>query len=184
MKTIDFFKDGGFYILDAPGHAVGHVNALAGTATSQDGLDDTFIFLEADSYHLGSQLRPNPYTPFPSSIEIPSFSHCPCPGELFERIHPLPVGGDPSVTPFQIIPEESVAINIKDAREVIRRIQAFDADGRVFVVNAHEWNYYDVLEVFPESANEWKTKGWKEKARWRVLEGFQGAVDLIFTDRT
>ncbi|KAF3232432.1 hypothetical protein TWF192_002457 [Orbilia oligospora] len=183
MKAIDFFNDGSFYILDAPGHAVGHINALARTTTSQDGLNDSFIFLGADSYHLGSQLRPNSYTPLPSSVEIPSFLPCPCPGELFERIHPLPVGGNPSLTPFHIIPEKSVAINFKDAREVISKIQVFDADERVLVLNAHEWNYYDVLDVFPESANEWKRKGWKEKARWRFLGSFQGAVDLIFTDR-
>ncbi|KAK6530723.1 hypothetical protein TWF281_007562 [Arthrobotrys megalospora] len=183
MKAIDFFNDGSFYILDAPGHADGHINALARTTISQDSLDDTFIFLGADSYHLGSQLRPNSYTSLPTSVDIPNLTPCPCPGELFERIHPLPVGGDPSRTPFHIIPEKSVAINAKAAQEVINKIQAFDADERVFVLNAHEWNYYDVLEVFPKTANGWKKKGWKEKARWRFLGDFQRAVDLAATTR-
>ncbi|KAK6500378.1 hypothetical protein TWF481_010721 [Arthrobotrys musiformis] len=183
MKAIDFFNDGSFYILDAPGHAVGHINALARTTASPNGENDTFIFLGADSYHIDSQLRPNAHTPLPKSIEIPRLSPCPCPGEIFEHIHPLPLGGNPSLTPFQIIHEKSVAVDVPSAREVINKIQAFDADERVFVINAHEWSYYDVLEIFPESANGWRRKGWKEKARWRFLAGFQGAVELAFTDR-
>ncbi|KAF3931938.1 hypothetical protein ABW20_dc0101267 [Dactylellina cionopaga] len=180
MKAIDFFGDGSFYFLDAPGHAVGHINALARTTTSasDNGGKDTFIFLGADSYHVGSQLRPNEYTPLPQSIELMNFNPCPCPGELFEKINPLPLGGHASKTPFHIIPEKSVALNAAQAQEVISKLQVFDADENIFVVNAHEWNYYDILEVFPKSANHWKEKGWKDKSRWRFLQEFQKAVDI------
>ncbi|EPS36177.1 hypothetical protein H072_10251 [Dactylellina haptotyla CBS 200.50] len=187
MRAIDFFQDGSFYILDAPGHAHGHINALARTTTSSPGSDnfqvedvgaDTFMFLGADSYHLGSQIRPNEYTPLPGSIQLQGFTACPCPGEIFERLHPLPVGGDPKTTPFYIIPEKSVAVDVNDARDVIKKIQVFDADENILVLNAHEWNYYDVLELFPKSAHGWKKATWKERMRWRFLEDFQKAVEI------
>ncbi|KAJ6257339.1 Cytochrome P450 monooxygenase andK [Drechslerella dactyloides] len=177
LKAIDFFADGSFYLLDAPGHAVGHINALARTTSSPD----TFIFLGADSYHLGAQLRPNEHTPLPDVIEIEGFSPCPCPGDLLTRIHPaLPAGENAArTTPFYSIPEKSVAVDSARAQDVVCKIQAFDADEDILVLNAHEWNYYDVLELFPRRANGWKEKGWKDRARWRFLRELQGAVDLV-----
>ncbi|KAF3910619.1 hypothetical protein ABW21_db0204352 [Orbilia brochopaga] len=178
LKALDYFGDGSFYLLDAPGHAIGHVNALARTTCSPD----TFIFLGADSYHFGAQLRPNEHTPLPDVIELEGFSPCPCPGDLLARIHPaLPTSGENAArtTPFYIIPEKSVATDAARAQDVISKIQAFDADERVLVLNAHEWNYYDVLELFPRRANEWKEKGWKERARWRFLKELQKAIDLV-----
>ncbi|KAK6359057.1 hypothetical protein TWF696_000226 [Orbilia brochopaga] len=178
LKAIDFFNDGSFYLLDAPGHAVGHVNALARTTSSPD----TFIYLGADSFHLGAQLRPNEHTLLPDVIKLEGFSPCPCPGDLLTRIHPALAAGDENAartTPFYIIPEGSVAVDASLAQDVIRKIQAFDADERVFVMNAHEWNYHDVLELLPRRANEWQEKGWKERARWRFLKELQGAVDLV-----
>ncbi|EWC48878.1 hypothetical protein DRE_00183 [Drechslerella stenobrocha 248] len=173
MKAIDFFHDGSFYLLDAPGHAVGHINALARTTS------DTFIFIGADSYHFGAQLRPNEHTPLPDVIELENFNPCPCPGELFDRIHPLAASGNTKCSPFYVVSEGSVAADVAHARRVIQKIQVFDADENVLVLNAHEWNYHDVLDLFPCSANNWQEKGWKMKARWRFLEEFQNAVDLV-----
>ncbi|KAK6530361.1 hypothetical protein TWF694_003717 [Orbilia ellipsospora] len=184
MRAIDFFNDGSFYILDAPGHAFGHLNALARTTSGKvSGGRDTFIYMGADSFHLGSQIRPNEHIPLPDSIYLPSMIPCPCPGELFERIHPSSLseesnGGDPKTTPFHVIPREgSVAVDVDDARDVIRKIQAFDADEDILVISAHEWNYFDVLECFPGTANEWKKDGWKGRMRWRFLEEFKDGVE-------
>jgi glyoxylase-like metal-dependent hydrolase (beta-lactamase superfamily II) len=44
--SIDYFKDGSLYIIDAPGHIAGHVNLLA--RTSPDG---GWIYLAGDSAH-------------------------------------------------------------------------------------------------------------------------------------
>jgi len=45
-RSLDFFGDGSLYIIDAPGHLVGHVNILA--RTSKDG---AWIYLAGDSAH-------------------------------------------------------------------------------------------------------------------------------------
>ncbi|CAI0645418.1 unnamed protein product [Colletotrichum noveboracense] len=47
FPAIDYFGDGSFYILDAPGHTVGHVNALARVTTNPD----SFILMGADTCH-------------------------------------------------------------------------------------------------------------------------------------
>jgi hypothetical protein len=46
FKAFDYFGDGSFYILDSPGHAVGHINALARTSASPK---PSFIHLGGDS---------------------------------------------------------------------------------------------------------------------------------------
>jgi glyoxylase-like metal-dependent hydrolase (beta-lactamase superfamily II) len=48
-RALDFFGDGSLYIVDAPGHLPGHINALA--RTSPDG---GWIFLAGDSAHYWS----------------------------------------------------------------------------------------------------------------------------------
>jgi glyoxylase-like metal-dependent hydrolase (beta-lactamase superfamily II) len=47
--TLDLFKDGSLYVIDAPGHLAGHINLLARTS---DG-DGTFswVYLAGDSCH-------------------------------------------------------------------------------------------------------------------------------------
>lgn len=84
MRAIDFFGDGSFFFLDAPGHAVGHINALARTSTNPS----TFIYMGGDSFHHCAALRPNEYMPLPKSIEVPNLNPYPCPGDLFHSFHP------------------------------------------------------------------------------------------------
>ncbi|KAK4443450.1 beta-lactamase-like protein [Podospora aff. communis PSN243] len=57
LRAHDYFGDGSFYLLDAPGHSLGHLNALARTTTDPD----TFIFMAADSVHLGGDSKTVPY---------------------------------------------------------------------------------------------------------------------------
>src|SRR5262249_37320256 len=45
-RAYDFYGDGSLYIVDAPGHAPGHVNILARTSA-----DGAWIYLAADSPH-------------------------------------------------------------------------------------------------------------------------------------
>ncbi|KAM0411091.1 hypothetical protein ACHAPD_010916 [Fusarium lateritium] len=49
FRGFDFFGDGSFYLLDTPGHAIGHVAGLARTTTDPD----TFIFMGGDLCHHG-----------------------------------------------------------------------------------------------------------------------------------
>ncbi|EFX03459.1 metallo-beta-lactamase superfamily protein [Grosmannia clavigera kw1407] len=51
FKTIDYFSDGSFYLLDTPGHAIGHTSALARVSKGFNGEKDTFVFLGGDLCH-------------------------------------------------------------------------------------------------------------------------------------
>ncbi|KAL8674885.1 MAG: hypothetical protein Q9168_000688 [Polycauliona sp. 1 TL-2023] len=55
FPAIDYFGDGSFYLLDAPGHAVGHICGLARVTSSPS----SFIFMGADACHHAALLRPN-----------------------------------------------------------------------------------------------------------------------------
>jgi len=172
MKAIDYFGDGSFFFLDAPGHAVGHINALARTSTNPD----TFIYMGGDSFHHCAALRPNEYTPLPNSIKIPNLNPCPCPRDLFSHFHPCAT--QTITTPFVVVGEKSPAIDVTAAREVVDKIKAFDADENILVIAAHDWSLKDVIEFYPKPANSWKAKGWKENGRWQFLVDFQKAIDL------
>ena len=197
LNAIDYFGDGSFYLLDAPGHMIGHLNALARTSCNPD----TFIYMGADSFHHGSVLKPNEYTHLPSSIDLGSVSSgifpSSCPGELFHSMHPSHPSrhpdeqpdyaaainqGSPDSTPFLTLSRQadgkSLAHDYDAGRATVEKIKVFDADERVFVVIAHDNSLRDVLEFFPKSANEWKEKGWKEQGRWRFLKDFEKAVEI------
>jgi len=174
MKAIDYFGDGSFFFLDAPGHAIGHINALARTSTNPD----TFIYMGGDSFHHCAALRPNQYTHLPSSIEVPNLNPYPCPGDLFNQFHPCATQGTTNSSPFVVVGEKSPAIDVTAAREVVDKIKAFDADENILVIAAHDWSLKDVIQFYPQSANAWKEKEWKEKGRWRFLVDFQKAIDL------
>ena len=174
LRAIDFFGDGSLYFVDAPGHAVGHINALARTSK------DTFIFMGADSFHHPAALRPSEGVPLPASIKVPGLIPSPCPGELLESLHPCAgqPGSKPSRTPFVKVGEKSPAIDLAAARDTLHKIESFDADSHVMVISAHDWSLKDIVEFYPHKANDWKKKGWKEAGRWRFLAEFQKAVDL------
>jgi hypothetical protein len=54
--AIDYFGDGSFYLLNAPGHIIGNLSALARTSVSPDIL---FMLLGGDVALHASQLRPS-----------------------------------------------------------------------------------------------------------------------------
>ncbi|KAI1123111.1 beta-lactamase-like protein [Nemania abortiva] len=164
LRAHDYFGDGSFYLLDAPGHALGHMNALARTSADPA----TFIFLAADSVHLGGEIRPTKDLPLPNVIDVPNIVPRPCPADELLKIHPrgsrtLPyLGLDPS------FPED-----FEGAEATIEAVMRFDADDRVLVVFAHDVSMYGTVEFFPTKANEWKRKGWKSAGRWAFLADLQ-----------
>jgi len=146
---------------------VGHVNALARTSTSPD----TFIFMAADSVHLGGELRPSTSMPLPEQVDVPGIVPRPCPCRLLSKIHPR----HSTTTPFLGL-DPSFPENLEEAEQTIRLIQYFDADERVLVVFAHDVSLFDIVEFYPRKANDWNKKGWKEKGRWAFLPQLQKAV--------
>ena len=63
-KAFDFYGDGSFYLLDTPGHAIGHMCGLARTSADPP----EFIYMGGDIAHHGGEFRPTEYLPIPEKI--------------------------------------------------------------------------------------------------------------------
>lgn len=172
LRALDWFGDGSFYLLNTPGHAVGHISALARATSAglNTSSDDTFIFLAGDVCHHAGELRPHEALPLPVTLTTPSqskdrYKHM----QEYRNLHPYRCTDKPFYQP------SSGGFNL-DAEMMKRtadKVAAFDADPRVFVMLAHDHWLLDVIEPFPEWANEWKERDWDTKARWRFLQDFE-----------
>ncbi len=182
FPACDFFGDGSFFLLDSPGHAIGHMCGLARTTAGTPGANDTFIFMGGDACHHGGEFRPTAYRPLPPEISpnpLDPGSGKPCSGELFEAIHRHQSGSEPFFEVAVLGDGKGVAHDAEEATRTIRKLEAFDACPDVFVVIAHDDAILDVVDVFPRDANGWKVKGWAEKVRWAFLRDFKKAVDRV-----
>lgn len=181
FKAFDYFGDGSFYILDSPGHAIGHVNALARTHIDPPG----FVHLGGDSIHHAGEIRPTEYLPLPDNIEpspVPHLHGTSCPGHIF-----TPILREGSKTkhilefqdPFKGLVEEqkfSIIYDDPTLRETVVKDEELDASRDVFTLIAHDWSLKGVISEWPETLNNWREKGWKQGTRWKFLEDFGEAV--------
>ncbi|WAO95518.1 Lactamase-B domain-containing protein [Fusarium falciforme] len=173
IRAVDYFQDGSFFLLDSPGHTVGHMAALARTTPS------TFVLMGADTAHHCGSFRPSQYLPLPENISPSPFSNPPflpgsiCPGEVLVKVHPQQVRDKPFYQNLSEAPDRNVA----EAEKSVGKVIELDARDDVFVVVAHDSTLLDVINFFPDKVNDWKENGWKEKSRWRFLKDFHGAVE-------
>jgi glyoxylase-like metal-dependent hydrolase (beta-lactamase superfamily II) len=177
FRAFDFYGDGSFYLLDTPGHAIGHLCALARTTANPP----TFMFLGGDIAHHAGEFRPTEYLPLPDSI-TPSPLQAPfaaqatfCPGEVFEAIHPSKSRTKPFFSPST--GEHAVHADVAETRRSIEKLTEFDAYDNVFSVIAHDQSLFDVVEFYPKAANQWKEKGWAREGQWRFLGEFRAGID-------
>lgn len=86
FQAYDFYSDGSFYLLNSPGHAVGHMSALARTTADPP----SFMLLGGDITHHCGEFRPTQCTPLPDMISPNPLPHksSACPGKMFLAIHP------------------------------------------------------------------------------------------------
>ncbi|KAI0543368.1 beta-lactamase-like protein [Xylaria curta] len=174
FRALDFFGDGSFFLLDAPGHDWGHLNGLVRTTSNPD----TFIFLGGDTVHHGGEIRPSPYIPLPNEV------HFPLPGHILEQVDSVcPTGSqfrDLNVKrgrkPNQPFLDPVLVVDMADAVDSINKAQDADAQSNIFFIFAHDASIQGVVDFFPLSANEWKEKGWKEQHQWRFLADFTPAL--------
>jgi len=178
FRAHDYFDDGSFYILDAPGHTISHICALA-RVTSEP---DTFIFLGADACHHGGEFRPTAYLPLPEKINLgPLHKHADtdaamyfCPGSMFEKLAPT------ANRPFYRASKAFAYDSVK-ADETIEKLEVFDAVHNVWVVIAHDRSLLEPgmgVDFFPlGNVNGWKEKGLAEKTRWRFLKDLKKAAE-------
>jgi len=173
LRTIDWFEDGSFYLLEAPGHTADHILALARTSP------DKFVLLAGDGAHHCGEFRPAPLVPLPDTISpsplepLMSTSVCPC--SLFERIHPNPESF--RTTPFY----EASAPMVEDPvthRSTLDAIKTFDASPDVLVILTHDASLLDVIEFFPKAdlAGWEKRPSKKDVGQWRFLSDFSKGV--------
>ena len=171
FPAYDYFGDGSFYLLNSPGHAIGHMCGLARTTTGPD----TFIFMGGDACHHGGEFRPTQYLPLPTSISpspLSSMSMNVCPGAIFEAIHRHKRADEPFLEV-----SENLSYDRAEATECILKVEEFDGNDDVFTVIAHDMSLKDVVDFFPKQANDWKSKEWGINGRWRFLQDFMDAID-------
>lgn len=168
FRAYDYFGDGSFYILDTPGHAVGHLSGLARTTTSPD----TFIFMGGDLCHHSGELRPSKHLRIPAEMSRHSPAlRLPCPGAVYERL--LTERGRAVDEPFF---EPAIGFDMKETIASIVKAQDADAIDNVWFVYAHDPSLIGTVDLFPASANGWKEKNWREDTLWAFLKDFDVAV--------
>jgi len=121
----------------------------------------------------------------------------PCPAELLEstrksistKYFPLPIHTDGSGdfdlsarnTPLLTVPEGPSAYADREVSIRSQKIlgHLFDVHPDIFIVIAHDFSLEETIRLFPESLDDWKEKGWKEKSIWEFLkdERFKGAKE-------
>jgi len=165
FDAFDFFGDGSFYLLDAPGHAKGHLCGLARTTANPA----SFVFMGADACHHPGILRPTDYLPLPRSITPSPLSSThaadgsiiACPGSILQT---LCLNQNPTV-PFFEVPNSVLFSDHDAAMETVRKIQELDATPAVLVVLAHDLSLRERVPLFPEKVNDWRKLGLKENIR-------------------
>ncbi|KGQ05143.1 hypothetical protein BBAD15_g9601 [Beauveria bassiana D1-5] len=190
----DYFGDGSFYLLDVPGHTIGHICGFARTTP------DTFIFMGADCSHYAGMLRPTEYVPMPDTIPpgtLDPYFPPVCPCSAFTVLHPKAGTSDHAKPlsearsqPFYDVTRNPQGIyELADlAQESVDKVKALDAQDNVLICLAHDVALVDILPLYNNDAsadiNDWKDCGYKEKTRWGFLndlprDGERGRPPLV-----
>ncbi|KAJ5521066.1 hypothetical protein N7463_001519, partial [Penicillium fimorum] len=172
MNAYDYFGDGSFYLLDAPGHAIGHLCGLVRTTT----IPDTFIFLAGDAVHHAAELRPSEHLPIPNAISphpidslVSTGSFCP--GHILEDLQ-ISRGLSPGTPFFNPMAGYSPA----DIISTLSNVQNADCTDNIFVIFSHDTHVSKIVDLFPLSLNQWKLEGWGELAKWKFLQDFESVI--------
>ncbi|KAM5380137.1 hypothetical protein ACJZ2D_003784 [Fusarium nematophilum] len=168
FPTFDYFGDGSFYLLDSPGHAVGHLCGLARTTKNPD----TFVLLGGDVCHYAGIFRPSKYLPVPDHIAPhpcrPHDNTVLCPGEAFDRLQKSR-GRASTDSLFDL----TFGLDIDLARATAAQLQELDCNEDIFVIVAHDSTVRDGVPHFPESLNDWKTRGLGAGLKWAFLRDLE-----------
>ncbi|KAI4718770.1 Metallo-hydrolase/oxidoreductase [Aureobasidium sp. EXF-10727] len=167
FDAYDFYGDGSFYLLNSPGHAIGHISALARTTAEPS----TFMLLGGDIAHHCGEFRPSRYAPLPDFISPSPLSHRAggCPGKLFLASHPKNCPDAPFFDPVRTGGWHHAAQQAKDSIDNLIIADAYD---HIFPVMAHDCSLAGIVDFYPEKANDWMAKGWKKKSYWGFLRDF------------
>ncbi|ETS84468.1 hypothetical protein PFICI_02493 [Pestalotiopsis fici W106-1] len=176
FDAVDFFGDGSFYLIDLPGHALGHIGGVVRTTTNPD----TFAVLSGDLYHIAGELRPNVQKPLPAHISLaPPRGNTDAkestvyPRSALERLQTAR-GRDVDEPFFEVV--SAVAHDAALANEMLKKAQIPDALENILFLAAHDDALIDVANFFPDTANNWKELGWKKRLEWAFLTHFAPSI--------
>jgi len=178
FNAYDYFGDGSFYLLDSPGHSVGHLTALARVTTAGDenSEHDSFVLMGADACHHPGVLRPTEYLPLPAHLSpspLKLFAHT-CPGEVLQHLQPRDNPAEPFFTVSPILfPDHEAAL------DTVRKIAELDAADNIFIILAHDESIKSHIDMFPRPINDWKVKDLRRKTRWLFCKDFASALDEV-----
>ncbi|PTB59875.1 hypothetical protein M431DRAFT_70982 [Trichoderma harzianum CBS 226.95] len=162
FDAFDYFGDGSFYLLNAPGHATGHMCALARTTVDPP----SFVFMGADACHHPGVLRPSQYLTLPQPTSSGSqylSSYGGCPGDLLTQLGKWKKSlQEPffEVARGPLFPDHDAAV------DTVAKIQELDAAGNIFVLIAHDDSLGDKLPLYPARLNNWEAKDLGKATRW------------------
>ena len=189
FPAYDYFGDGSLYLLDAPGHAIGHICALARTTDSSSPTGPTFMFLGGDFAHHAGEFRPSKCLPIPRHIApnpLRDITDPPlgslatlaaCPGHIFEDLNHSRGRTAPNQEFFTTVaPEGGSTLDAELTYRTITKVQAVDCRDDIFVIFAHDDSLLGIVELFPKYATDWKAKGWHRDGKWAFLKHFASAL--------
>lgn len=169
FRAVDFFKDGSFWLLECPGHTGHHMGALCRTT------EHSWALLGADCCHTVGQIRPNQFRPLPDSVPVSILSsttaaqgsqgRCLC-GHLARLLQLAPESGEPGAF-YNLSP--ALQEDLEKAKGTLEKLRAFDGREDVMIMLAHDATLLDVIDLFPRSVNDWRSRGWANDARWKFL---------------
>lgn len=174
FQALDYFGNGSFYLLDSPGHAVGHLCGLVRTTVDPD----TFVLLGGDVCHYSGIMRPSEHLPMPDCISPhPCRMNTPneasptmlCPGGAWEELQ-RSRGRQATDSLFHM----TFGLDIPLAKKTVKCLQEIDCDDNVLVIIAHDSVVRDAAPHFPASLNDWKARGLGTKVRWSFLRDLAG----------
>jgi glyoxylase-like metal-dependent hydrolase (beta-lactamase superfamily II) len=168
FRGFDFFGDGSFYVLDTPGHAIGHLAGLARTTSNPD----TFIFMGGDLCHHGGEIRPSRHLRIPKEVNIgtPQMA-LPCPGAVYEDLQIRR-----NRAPDEPFFEPAIGLDIPETIETIKKAQDADKEDNVWFIYAHDPSLHGIVDLFPKAANDWKEKKWRNETLWTFLQDFEADI--------
>ncbi|KAK4210334.1 hypothetical protein QBC37DRAFT_322319 [Rhypophila decipiens] len=197
LAAIDYFGDGSLYLLDTPGHAVGHICALA-RVTSSTRMDtpDTFVLLAGDAFHHPGELRPSEWLRIPDKLAVTVDRDPKSQVSPESHAHTIIDSSDSGMKG----PVSPALQKRKDgqrwhhdpvrAAQTLHRLQEFDAQKNILVLAAHDESLLDldlnlgmglgsedVPAFFPKGTlDNWFEYGLKDKLTWVFLRDFIGAI--------
>jgi hypothetical protein len=167
FAAYDYFGDGSFYLLDAPGHSIAHMCAAARTSANPD----TFVFMGADACHHVGVLRPSEWLHLPRELDPPIPGIPRCFGDLIHSLHPR---RSDRLAFFE--PSTKMFPDYEAALRTVKAMQEVEARGDVFMIIAHDHSLLGQIPFFPEKINGWRDSNAGERTRWLFCQDFNHSV--------